>query len=109
MKLIIAIVQDNDVDSLMEKLVEQNYQVTKLASTGGFFREGNTTLLIGVSQEAVPAVLEIIKDKSGRREKQNFAAFHTEPNIAAIIPVEYTTNVGGAVIFVLEVDQFIKI
>ncbi|MER3557036.1 MAG: hypothetical protein C4302_03585, partial [Thermus sp.] len=48
MKLILAIVQDTDAPGLTKALLEKGFQSTKLASTGGFLREGNTTLLIGV-------------------------------------------------------------
>ena len=48
MKLIIAIVQDEDASRLISNLMNEGYGVTKLATTGGFLRAGNTTLLIGV-------------------------------------------------------------
>ena len=53
MKLIIAIVQDEDAPGLIEDLTEEEYRVTKLASTGGFLKSGNTTLLRGVEDEQV--------------------------------------------------------
>ena len=46
MKLLIAIVQDADANFLMDSLTDKRYRVTKLATTGGFLREGNTTLLL---------------------------------------------------------------
>ena len=48
MKLIIAIVQDEDSEEVLEALTEENYRVTKLATTGGFLKSGNTTLLVGI-------------------------------------------------------------
>ena len=65
MKLVIAIVQDTDAPGLTKALLERGFQSTKLASTGGFLREGNTTLLIGLEDEKVPEVLELIKEKCG--------------------------------------------
>ena len=50
MKLIVAVVQDKDSVRLVEALVEKGYRSTKLASTGGFLKSGNTTLLIGVEE-----------------------------------------------------------
>ncbi len=49
MKLIIAIVQDEDASRLVSNLMNEGYGVTKLATTGGFLRAGNTTLLVGVA------------------------------------------------------------
>lgn len=54
MKLIIAIVQDEDTSRLVNQLMKNGYGVTKLATTGGFLRAGNTTLLIGVDDERFP-------------------------------------------------------
>ena len=48
MKLIIAIVQDEDASRLISSLMNEGYSATKLATTGGFLRSGNTTLLLGV-------------------------------------------------------------
>ena len=61
MKLVITVVEDNDVAFLMESLVKNGYKATKLASTGGFLLQGNTTLLIGVQDHEVDPVLEIIR------------------------------------------------
>lgn len=63
MKLIIAIVRDLDSDEVIHQLVEAKYRVTRMASTGGFLRHGNVTLLIGVEEDQVQAVVNLI-DKS---------------------------------------------
>src|SRR5690606_21136355 len=63
-KLIIAVVQDRDSNRLSRALVRENLRVTKLASTGGFLREGNTTFLIGVDDDQVEKVLRIIRENS---------------------------------------------
>lgn len=60
MKMIIAIVQDQDSQELADKLVENNFRATKLATTGGFLRAGNTTFLSGVEDERVEEILELI-------------------------------------------------
>ena len=67
MKLVIAVVHDEDSHKLMEALTCKGFMATKLASTGGFLKTGNTTLLIGVPKEQVPSVTEIIKDKCKTR------------------------------------------
>ncbi len=110
MKLIIAIVQDEDASRLVSQLMKNGYGVTKLATTGGFLRAGNTTLLIGVDDEKMPAVMEII-EKVCKSRKQMTTAPSTMGAMGgmpvASYPVEVT--VGGATVFVLGVDQFIKL
>lgn len=64
-KLIIAIIRDNDVNSVTDALVTHNFRATRIASTGAFFRQGNTTLIIGVEAGQVDKVLETIKAACG--------------------------------------------
>jgi uncharacterized protein YaaQ len=61
MKLIIVIISDSDRESVQTGLIEKDFRVTLVASTGGFFRRGNTTLLIGVEDDAVDEALDIIR------------------------------------------------
>jgi len=61
MKLVIAIIKDVDALNVSDALVARNFRVTRVASTGGFLRRGNVTLLIGVEATALPEVFEIIK------------------------------------------------
>lgn len=95
MKLIIAIVQDNDATELIDGITYASFRVTKLATTGGFLKSGNTTLIIGVEENDVDQVIKII-DYICKREKQ----VETEPSIV---------EVGAATVFVVDVDKFIKI
>ncbi len=64
MKLLITIIPDRDVAQILDKLTTKGFSATKLASTSGFLRVGNTTLLIGVEDEKVASVMEIVKDKA---------------------------------------------
>ena len=61
MKLLIAIVQDEDASRLIGELMNEGYGVTKLATTGGFLRSGNTTLLVGVEDERMDGCLHLIE------------------------------------------------
>ena len=61
MKLIIAIVQDEDASRLIGQLMNDGFGVTKLATTGGFLRAGNTTLLLGVNDDKLQAVMSVIE------------------------------------------------
>jgi len=62
MKLILAIVRDIDAGQVVEQLVAHGYRVTRIASTGGFLRRGNVTLLIGTEAEQVDGVVDLLKD-----------------------------------------------
>lgn len=109
MKLLIAIVQDADANFLMDSLTDRHYRVTKLATTGGFLREGNTTLLIGIEEKNVEEVKEIIEENCRKRTTQSSVINPSadSPLLAASTPVD--VNVGGATIFILDVDQCIRI
>lgn len=111
MKLIFAIVQDEDSSRLVTSLMKNGFGVTKLATTGGFLRAGNTTLLVGVDDDKLRAVMDIIEQVCKSR-KQVATAPTSMPGMtgmysASSYPVEVT--VGGATVFVLSVDQFVKL
>ncbi|NJO84545.1 MAG: hypothetical protein HC828_18430 [Blastochloris sp.] len=61
MKLLVFVTTDNVADATVDALVEQGFRVTRLASTGGFLRKGNTTLLVGVEEAAVDRAAAIVK------------------------------------------------
>ncbi len=88
MKLMIAIVNDADYDKIAHQLTEEQYRVTCIASTGGLFRRGSTTLLMGLEEEKINRAVEIVK--------------------------EYSTNPDGpgshkAAIFVLNIKEYIRV
>ncbi|MBI3244195.1 MAG: cyclic-di-AMP receptor [Chloroflexi bacterium] len=64
-KLIIAIIRDSDAGAVIEALVGANFRATRVASTGAFFRQGNTTLIIGVEADKVDAVISTLKSACG--------------------------------------------
>ena len=68
MKLIIAIIQDHIVQDVLNELSENKVRATKLSSTGGFFRKGNTTILVGIEDEKVDRVKEMILNISKNKE-----------------------------------------
>ncbi|MFZ2095946.1 MAG: cyclic-di-AMP receptor [Anaerolineales bacterium] len=68
MKLLIAIVNDADYDKIAHKLTEEQYRVTCIASTGGLFRRGSTTLLMGLEESRIDRAIEIIKENSASSE-----------------------------------------
>jgi uncharacterized protein YaaQ len=68
MKLMIAIVNDEDYDKVARQLTEEEYRVTIIASTGGLFHRGSTTLLIGLEEEKINRAVEIIREISTSTE-----------------------------------------
>ncbi len=109
MKLIIAIVQDDDAADLVDTIMENGYRVTKLATTGGFLRSGNTTLLIGVEKEKVDTVIAVIEELCKTREQVVTSPSPIASSSGVYIPYPVEVQVGGATIFVVDVDKFIKI
>ena len=103
MKLVIAIIQDRDTDAALERLNARKVPVTRIATSGGFIREGNTTLLMGVEEGQV-RVIEIILRETCHRRKMYIpmAVGDTAYGLHSQIEVE----VGGASVFVLEVEHF---
>lgn len=109
MKLIIAIVQDDDAGDLIDILTEDGFRVTKLATTGGFLKAGNTTLMIGVEKEKVDKVLASIEEVCKTREQVVTSPSPVAGSTGVYVPYPVEVEVGGATIFVVDVDQFIKI
>jgi len=108
MKLILAIVSHDDAQRVIKSLTQGGFSVTKLATTGGFLMAGNVTIISGVEDERVDEALAVIS-KTSKSRRQAIPAI-TEPGMGgfyATSPVEVT--VGGATIFVLDVDRFEKI
>lgn len=109
MKLLLAIVQDADVNFLMDALTESGYRVTRLSTTGGFLKKGNTTLLIGVEEDKLDEVLAVIEKNCKRRNTTTTIINPSAESslLTNTVPVDIT--VGGATIFILDVDQYIRL
>ncbi|MDP2873604.1 MAG: cyclic-di-AMP receptor [Bacillota bacterium] len=109
MKLIVAVVQDKDAIKLIEALMAKGYRATKLASTGGFLKEGNTTLLVGVNDHMVAEVLAIIKKMCKAREQLVTPLTPVGGPVDSYVPYPVEVVVGGATVFVLSVEQWEKV
>ncbi len=109
MKLVFAIVQTDDAGKLTEALRDRNFQFTLISTTGGFLREGNATILIGVEPAHLEEVLTIIKKNCVTRTQfVNPMPPVMEPGELYLAqPVE--VQVGGATVFVMDVERFEKI
>src|SRR6476660_9312745 len=84
MKLVIAIVQDEDVDALTEELIGAGHRFTKVSSMGSFLRTGNTSLLISVEDQYVDSIMRILERTCKLRTK---------------VPVPYSPALEPALIY----------
>ncbi|NLK22063.1 MAG: hypothetical protein GX308_08290 [Epulopiscium sp.] len=109
MKLVTAIIHDDDAHGVMDELSKKGFGATKLASTGGFLKSGNTTLFIGIEDEKVQEVMNIIEEKCKSRRQVTTANLPPTNITEGYIPYPIEVTVGGATIFVLDVEKFKKI
>ena len=109
MKLIFAIIHDDDADNVTDALSTEGYSATKLCSSGGFLRAGNTTLLIGVEEDKVSKVIEIIGKNSKSRKQKVKAPPPANTAIGAAGGRMIEVVVGGATVFVTDVERFEKV
>lgn len=106
MKLIIAIVHSDDAQAVLTEISRSGYSATRLSTSGGFMRAGNTTLLIGVEEEQVDEVIALIGKKARSHKQVVTSAAKGEGSVASM-PLE--VKVGGATVFVVDVDKFVKL
>ena len=108
MKLVIGIINSDDANELLSEITKASFQATKLATSGGFLKMGNVTVLVGVEDERVDEVVEIFRACCSRRTQlvPTNPSFLGEGFITAA-PVQVT--IGGATLFVIDVDKMIKL
>lgn len=109
MKLIIAVVQDEDSQKLISQLMKAGYGVTKLATTGGFLRSGNTTLLIGVDNEKLESAMKVIEKVCKSRKQVATSPSPMAGATGMYVPYPVEVTVGGATVFVVDVEEFRKL
>jgi len=107
MKLIMAIVSNDDSAAVSAALTKNNFYMTRLATTGGFLRSGNTTIIIGTEDDLVEKCIEIIGTEAKKRTEVVPSTASYDIGRYASFPVE--VQIGGATIFVIDVEQFRKI
>ncbi|SFH75958.1 cyclic-di-AMP receptor [Pisciglobus halotolerans] len=108
MKLVLAIVQDKDGNRLSNEFIENGIRATKLSTTGGFLKAGNTTFIIGIEEERVDEVLDIIRENCSSREQYMMPPSSYDVSMETNFPYPVEVEVGGATVFVCPVDQFQK-
>lgn len=108
MKLVIAIVQDEDAHDLIEVLTDNGHRVTKLATTGGFLKSGNTTLMIGIEKDKIDQVTAIIEQVCKTRKQVITTPSSAAGTSGVYVPYPVEVKVGGATVFIVDVDKFFK-
>lgn len=109
MKLIIVVIQDKDAEGLLSALTAKGYRATKMASTGGFLREGNSTIFLGVEEEAIEEVITIVREQCHQREQYINPAPYAPSAPGTYIPYPMKVEIGGAMIFVLPIDRWERV
>lgn len=106
MKLALCIVHNRDKGKVADELIKAGFKSTIIGSTGGFLREGNTTFLIGVDDEELPALRRVVEENCQTREQVVNVMPYEAAQPAAFIAAPVKVPVGGAVVFVLDVAEF---
>jgi uncharacterized protein YaaQ len=106
MKLVIAIVHGEDAGALVDALLEQEYRATRLHSSGGFLKQSNATIMVGVEDDKVEAILDVVRATcTARTQIVNPMPPIMEPG-EFFMPYPLEVEVGGATVFVLPVERF---
>ena len=108
LKLVVIIASDSDAEKLTRKLVEQGYPATKVSSTGGFLRKGNATILSGVEASDVDQIVAMVRAECYARTE--YVPVQTLPVFGegSVLQEPIEVRVGGAILFVLDVERFEK-
>ena len=109
MKLILAIINHDDANTVTQALTKKGFSSTKLATTGGFLRAGNTTLLLGVDEEKFQGAMNVIEKVCKSRKQIATSPSPVAGTTGVYVPYPIEVMVGGATVFVLNVEQFIKL
>ncbi len=104
MKLVYAVVNNDDTYAVSKGLLKQGIRATKLSSTGGFLSAGNTTFMICCRDEDVDIVIETCKERSRKRKQFVPSSTVLGPDGSDSYPVEVA--IGGATIFVTDIERF---
>lgn len=104
MKLVVAVVQDYDIDRLLTEIVAAGLRATRLASTGGFLRSGNTTVFLGVPDAQLDRCLAIVR-RCCQARVEPYTASVNEDALQLDACGVAGTRLGGGVVFVATVRR----
>jgi uncharacterized protein YaaQ len=106
MKLIVAIVHNEDAGALVDALLDREYRATRLHSSGGFLKQSNATVIVGVEDDQVDTIVDIVRATcTSRTQIVNPMPPIMEPG-EFFMPYPLEVEVGGATVFVLPVERF---
>lgn len=107
-RLVVVIVSDPDVDRLVRRILERGYPATKIGSSGGFLRRGSATILSGVEAGEVDSLLALVREEC--RAHDEYVPMRSLPFLGegGVFTDPVLIRVGGAIIFVLNVERFEK-
>ncbi len=106
MKLVVSIVHNEDAGPLVDALLERKYRATRLHSSGGFLKQSNATIIVGVEDAKVDEILAIVRENcTSRTQVVNPMPPIMEPG-EFFMPYPLEVEVGGATVFVLPVERF---
>ena len=106
--MLLAVIQDRDAGPTLDALREREFGVTQIASTGSFWRQGNVTLLIGVSEQRVEEAIGLLRGQCHRRQELQVGPTQAGGRFA-ITSNYIEAKVGGAVVFVFNVEHFAQV
>lgn len=106
MKLVVAIVHNEDAGALVDALLEREHRATRLHSSGGFLKQSNATIIVGSDDDRVEEILGIVRDTcTARTQTVNPMPPIMEPG-EFFMPYPLEVEVGGATVFILPVERF---
>jgi uncharacterized protein YaaQ len=109
MKLVMSIVQSDDAANLIDDLVAQGHRITRINTAGGFLQQSNATILLGVEDPQVDEVLSVIQSNCQTRTQYiNPLPPVMEPG-EFYMPYPVEVQIGGATVFVLPIEKFVKL
>lgn len=106
MKLVIAVVQGKDAEPLLNALTTNGFRATQINSAGGFLRESNVTLLVGVDERDVDRVRDLVQENCHSRTRfvNPLMPIADVGEFYSASPVEVL--IGGATMFVVPVSRY---
>jgi uncharacterized protein YaaQ len=105
-KLVVAIVHNEEAGALVDALLEKDHRATRLHSSGGFLKQSNATIIVGVEDDQVDAVLDVVRENcTSRTQVVNPMPPIMEPG-EFFMPYPLEVALGGATVFVVPVERF---
>jgi uncharacterized protein YaaQ len=109
MKMVVAVVQAEDASGLLTQLSNRGFRATRIKTAGGFLREANAAIFVGVEDEEVEMVVHTIRENCTTRQQQITAIPAVMEPGEFFLPYPVEVEVGGATIFVLDVERFERV